>query len=76
MPLEMNGKKVYFPQEAAQKLSVRAGRPITEGDLRQLRLKGRIVGTRNGYNDTFYTEEQLMQADLVRRRAGRPKKKV
>jgi hypothetical protein len=74
MPIDVNGKKLYSPKEAAEKLSERAGRTITEGDLRQLRLKGRIQGTRSGYNDTVYTDEQLAKADLERRKAGRPKK--
>jgi hypothetical protein len=74
MPIEVNGQKLYSPKEAAEKLSKRAGRTITEGDLRQLRHKGRIQGTRSGYNDTVYTDEQMEQADLERRKAGRPRK--
>ena len=73
MPVKVNGQTVYTPKEAAQKLSQRAGRTITEGDLRQLRLKGRVEGIRLGYNETVYTEEQLAKADLTRRKAGRPR---
>ena len=76
MPITINGRKVYPPKEAAAFLTTLAGRRITVGDLRQLRLKGRIEGFKGGYNETVYTEEQLRSADLERKKAGRPKKKV
>lgn len=76
MPIMINGRKVYPPKEAAQFLTQLAGRTITVGDLRQLRLKGRINGFQGGYNETVYTEEQLRSADMERRKAGRPRKKV
>ena len=76
MPMNLNGKKVYFPQEAAEILSRRANRTITTDILRQLRQKGRVQGTRYGYNDTVYTDEQLAAADLEPHKAGRPKKKT
>jgi len=72
----IDGRKVYPPKEAAEFLTKLAGRKITPGDLRQLRLKGRVSGMKGGYNETVYTEEQLRAADLERRKAGRPKKKV
>ncbi len=72
----INGRKVYPPKEAAQFLTQLAGRTISVGDLRQLRLKGRIDGLKGGYNETVYTEEQLRAADLERHKAGRPRKKV
>jgi hypothetical protein len=74
LPIIIEGRKVYPPSEAAEILTQRAGRKITVGILRQLRNKGRIQGTRYGYNETVYTEEQLRQADLKQYKAGRPKK--
>ena len=76
MPITIDGRKVYPPKEAAEFLTNLAGRKITVGDLRQLRLKGRVSGMKGGYNETVYTEEQLRAADLERKKAGRPKKKV
>jgi hypothetical protein len=74
MPIEINGRKVYTPEEAAAYLTRLTGRKITVGDLRQLRNKGRVEGIRRGYNDTAYTEEQLRKADLEQKKAGQPKK--
>ncbi len=43
---------------------------ITPERLRQLRLQGRVEGTRLGYNETVYTISQLRKANIEKRKPG------
>jgi hypothetical protein len=46
---------------------------ISPERLRQLRLQGRVKGTRLGYNETVYTIAQLREADTTKKKPGRKK---
>ena len=64
-----NSGKLYTPAETAAKLG------ITVETLKYLRQRGRIQGTFIG-NTTLYTDEQIQNADLSKKKPGvKPSKK-
>ena len=65
----------YLANEAAQKLSERAGRVVTIDDLRQMRRREHIEGTKINYNLVVYTQEQIDAATIPTERASPVKRK-
>lgn len=65
----------YLANEAAQKLSERAGRVVTLDDLRQMRRREHIEGTKLAYNLVVYTQEQIDAATIPTERASPVKRK-
>jgi hypothetical protein len=64
---EQEVKSYLTAKEAASFLKIKPAR------LRQLRLQGRVKGTRLGYNETVYTVAQLRAADTEKMKPGRRK---
>ena len=67
-------KRLFTPKEAAKYLSGLSGRDIDVNRLAQLRRAGKVRATRLGYNETFYTLEDLNNADLSLGKVGRKPK--
>lgn len=66
MPIEINGVKLYTPQETAKKLKT------TPNMLAYWRREGRIESITIGGNN-YFTEEQIANADTTPRTRGRRK---
>jgi len=64
-------KQWYSPQEAAEKLTELHHKKITVSRLGQLRRAGKIHGVVLGYNNTLYSLEDLLQADVSLDKVGR-----
>src|SRR6266702_3506821 len=62
---DQDGKNYLTAKEAAAFLGIKPQR------LRQLRLQGRVEGTRLGYNETVYTIAQLRRADISKKKPGK-----
>lgn len=69
MPMNINGKTFYTPNEAAKRLK------ISQTMLRYYRLEGRIEGTPLEDGRHLYSQEQLDTADVAPRPRGRKKSK-
>lgn len=67
-------KRLFTPKEAAAYLTEKSGRDINVNRLAQLRRAGKVKSTRLGYNETIYTREDLENADVSVRKAGRKPK--
>ena len=67
---EQEVRNYLTAKEAAQFLGIKPER------LRQLRLQGRVQGTRLGYNETVYTIAQLRRADITKKKPGRKSDKI
>ncbi len=65
----------YLANEAAQKLTERAGRNVTMDDLRQMRRRNHIEGTKLNYNLVVYTQEQIDAATIPTERTAQVKRK-
>lgn len=62
---EEDARNFLSAAEAAKFLNIKPER------LRQLRLQGRVKGTRIGYNETVYTIAQLREADIEKKKPGK-----
>ncbi|TMC22885.1 MAG: hypothetical protein E6J34_04450 [Chloroflexi bacterium] len=68
-------ERLLSPEEAVEFLNKYRNANITVDILRQMRHKGRVRGTPLGKRMTVYRIRDLMEADLTRYEAGRPKQR-